>query len=75
MPATKRAAKLSEVHLTDLERRLGRFADAFQMNIGGLSSAMLQAWLDISIQCAWKISGCRIEYTQNCDGIDFLQYK
>ena len=52
MVATKRAAKLSEVHLRDLDSRLGRFADAFQMNIGGVSSSMLQAWLD-----AMKASG------------------
>jgi integrase len=52
MLATKRAAKLSEVHLRDLDSRLGRFADAFQMNIGGVSSTMLQAWLD-----AMKASG------------------
>jgi integrase len=52
MLATKRAAKLSEVHLRDLDSRLGRFADAFQMNIGGVSSSMLQAWLD-----AMKASG------------------
>jgi integrase len=52
MLATKRAAKLSEVHLRDLDSRLGRFADAFAMNIGGVSSSMLQAWLD-----AMKASG------------------
>jgi integrase len=46
MLATKRAAKLSEVHIRDLDSRLGRFADAFQMNISGVSSSMLQAWLD-----------------------------
>ena len=46
MLAVKRAAKLSEVHLSDLESRLNRFADAFQMDITGVSAAMLQAWLD-----------------------------
>ncbi|NBV24630.1 MAG: site-specific integrase [Proteobacteria bacterium] len=46
MLAAKRTAKLSEVHLKDLECRLNRFADAFQMNIAGVSSSMIQAWLD-----------------------------
>ncbi len=46
MLAAKRAAKLSEVHLKDLYCRLNRFADAFQLNIGGVSGTMLQTWLD-----------------------------
>ena len=46
MLATKRAAKLSEVHLKNLDCRLNRFADAFQLNIGGGSGTMLQTWLD-----------------------------
>jgi integrase len=46
MLAAKRAAKLSEVHLKDLECRLNRFAGAFQMNISGVSGTMLQTWLD-----------------------------
>jgi integrase len=46
MLAAKRAAKLSDVHLKDLECRLNRFADAFQLNIGGVSGTMLQTWLD-----------------------------
>jgi integrase len=46
MLAAKRAANLSKVHLSDLESRLGRFADAFQMNIGGISGKLVQAWLD-----------------------------
>jgi integrase len=46
MLAAKRAAKLSQVHIKDLESRLGRFAGDFQLNIGGLSGRMLQAWLD-----------------------------
>jgi integrase len=46
MLAAKRAAKLSEVHLKDLDCRLNRFADVFQMNIGGVSGTMLQTWLD-----------------------------
>jgi integrase len=46
MLAAKRAAKLSEVHLKDLDSRLNRFAGAFEMNIGGVSGTMLQAWLD-----------------------------
>jgi integrase len=46
MLAAKRAAKLSDIHLKDLDCRLNRFADAFQLNIGGVSGTMLQAWLD-----------------------------
>lgn len=46
MLAAKRAAKLSKVHLSDLESRLGRFADAFQMNIGSVSGKLVQTWLD-----------------------------
>jgi integrase len=46
MLATKRAAKLSEVHLKDLRSRLDRFAEDFKMPIGGVSSSMLQTWLD-----------------------------
>lgn len=46
MIATKRAAKLSEVYLWDLEVRLNRFCKAFQMDIGGISGTMLQTWLD-----------------------------
>ncbi len=42
----KREAKLSDVHIKDLESRLGRFANGFQLNIGGVSGQMLQAWLD-----------------------------
>src|SRR5713101_3989457 len=40
------AALLSEVHLKDLDCRLNRFADAFQLNIGAVSGTMLQTWLD-----------------------------
>ena len=46
MLATKRTANLSAVHLKDLECRLNRFADALQMNIGGVSGTMIQTWLD-----------------------------
>ena len=46
MLIVKRAAKLSDVHLKDLESRLGRFSDDFQVNIASLSGAMIQAWLD-----------------------------
>jgi integrase len=46
MLAAKRTANLSEVHLKDLEYRLNRFAEAFQMHITGISGAMIQAWLD-----------------------------
>lgn len=46
MLAAKRAANLSPVHVKDLECRLNRFADALQMNIGGVSGTMIQTWLD-----------------------------
>jgi len=46
MLAAKRAANLSQVHLKDLECRLNRFADTLQMNISGVSGAMIQTWLD-----------------------------
>lgn len=46
MLIVKRTAKLSEVHLKDLECRLGRIGLDFQMNIADLSGAMIQAWLD-----------------------------
>ncbi len=44
--AAKRAAKLSQVYLWDLEVRLKRFSNAFQMNIGNVTGTMLQTWLD-----------------------------
>jgi integrase len=44
--AAKRSAKLSDVHIDDLEYRLARFARDFQMNIGSVSAKMIQAWLD-----------------------------
>lgn len=50
--AVKRTANLSAVHLKDLQSRLGRFAQDFHMNIGGVSATMLQAWLD-----AMKVQG------------------
>jgi hypothetical protein len=37
MVAAKRAAKLSQVHIKDLESRLGRFGGDFQLNISGVS--------------------------------------
>jgi integrase len=46
MLATKRTANLSVVHLKDLECRLNRFADAFQMNIGSVSGTLIQKWID-----------------------------
>ncbi len=46
MLATKRTANLSAVHLKDLECRLNRFADAFQMNIGSVSGTLIQKWID-----------------------------
>ena len=44
--AAKRSARLSDVHIRDLESRLGRFAKSFHMNIAGVSGALLQKWLD-----------------------------
>jgi integrase len=46
MIAAKRSAKLSDVHIDDLEYRLGRFAGDFQMNISSVSRKMIQEWLD-----------------------------
>jgi integrase len=46
MIVMKRAANLSAVHLDDLEGRLNRFADDFQMNIGDVKGKQIQAWLD-----------------------------
>ena len=46
MLAVKQAAKLSDAHLKDLESRLKRISDDFQMNIGAVSGMMIQAWLD-----------------------------
>jgi integrase len=46
MLAAKRSAKLSDVHVEDLEYRLNRFAGDFQINIGDVSGRMIQAWLD-----------------------------
>lgn len=42
----KRKAKLSDVHLKDLESRLSRFAEAVKVNIQAVDTAFLQAWLD-----------------------------
>jgi integrase len=52
MLAAKLAAKLSDAHLKDLDSRLTRFADVFQLNIAGVSGTMLQTWLD-----GMKVSG------------------
>lgn len=46
MLAVKRGAKLSDVHLKDLESRLNRIASDFQKNISGMSGVMIQTWLD-----------------------------
>ena len=46
MLAAKRAAKMSEIHIKDLECRLNRFARDFQVNIGDVSGRMIQTWLD-----------------------------
>jgi integrase len=46
MLAAKRTARLSEVHLKDLDCRLNRFAYAFKLHIAGVSGTMLQTWLD-----------------------------
>jgi integrase len=46
MLAVKRAAKLSGIHIKDLECRLIRFAGDFQVNIGDVSGQTIQTWLD-----------------------------
>lgn len=42
----KAGANLSDAHLKDLECRLGAFAEAFQMDIGDVTGALLQTWID-----------------------------
>lgn len=42
----KRGANVSKVYLGDLQSRLGRFANDFQMNIADVTGKMIQAWLD-----------------------------
>jgi len=44
--AAKTQAGRSEVHVNDLASRLGRFGDAFQMNIGQVTGPMIQRYLD-----------------------------
>ena len=41
----KEKAGCSELHLRDLESRLGRFGDAFQMNIGEVTGRMIEEYL------------------------------
>jgi integrase len=52
MLAVKRAANLSAAHVRDLEVRLGRFSDSFQINLCDLNGTMIEKWLD-----GMKISG------------------
>ena len=42
----KKGANVSKVYLNDLQSRLDRFADDFQMNIGDVTGKMIQTWLD-----------------------------
>ena len=44
--AASEARGLSVRHVSDLRQRLGRFAEAFSVNIGGLTTADVQRWLD-----------------------------
>jgi integrase len=44
--ASKTKQDRGEKHLADLESRLGRFADAMQMNIGQVTGVMIQKHLD-----------------------------
>jgi len=46
MIASKTKQDRGEKHLADLESRLGRFADAMQMNIGQVTGVMIQKHLD-----------------------------
>ncbi len=41
----KQKARRSELHLRDLESRLGRFGDAFQVNIGDVTGPMIEHYL------------------------------
>jgi hypothetical protein len=52
MLEVKHGANLSDAHIKDLESRLGAFAEAFQMQIGDVSGALLQTWID-----SLKVSG------------------
>jgi integrase len=45
MIATKRQAGRGVVHLKDMESRLGRFGDAFQMNIEQVTGPMIERYL------------------------------
>jgi integrase len=45
MIATKRQAGRGAVHIKDMESRLGRFADAFQMNIEQVTGPMIERYL------------------------------
>jgi len=46
MLVVKRAAGLSDVHLKNLECRLGRIGNDFNMEISSMSGTTIQAWLD-----------------------------
>lgn len=46
LAVAKRGANVSKVYLSDLESRLGRFANDFQMNIADVTGKMIQSWLD-----------------------------
>lgn len=46
MLQAKEKAGRSELHLCDLESRLGRFGDAFQMNIGEVTGLMIEKYLN-----------------------------
>jgi len=65
MLSAKRTAKLSEVHIQDLESRLKRFSTDFPMNIGAISGSMIQAWLD-----GLQVSGrTKQNYLQVCSAL------
>ncbi|HEV2330459.1 MAG TPA: site-specific integrase [Verrucomicrobiae bacterium] len=42
----KRAAKVTDHHITNLEGRLGSFSTAFNMNIADIAAKEIQGWLD-----------------------------
>lgn len=47
----KQKAGRSELHLCDLESRLGRFGEAFQMNIGEVTGQMIEKYLNGMAVC------------------------
>jgi integrase len=58
--AVKVKAENSEVYLEDVESRLGRFADAMQMNIGQVTGPMIERHLDTFVSPRTKRNHLRL---------------